>query len=139
MKTFHPIAASLTCVFFATLTLLTASAAPEKITGEEAPVFRHMVCFSFKEEATEKQIAEITSDFLALKEKVPTIIDLEWGLSENIEPLNGDFTHGFLVTFEDKKGLEVYLPHPDHKAFVGKLRPLLDQVFVFDFTGKRAL
>ena len=30
-------------------------------------------------------------------------------------------------------GCEIYLPHPDHKAFVEILKPILDDVFVIDF------
>lgn len=40
----------------------------------------------------------------------------------------------FLLTLS--KGLEVYLPHPDHQAFVSLLRPKLEKVFVLDYTAK---
>ena len=100
-------------------------------------VFRHVVCFKFKDGTTEAEIVEIEKAFAALKGKIDTITDFEWGRSENIEPLNDEFTHCFLVTFKDKKGLEVYLPHPDHKAFVEVLGPHLDKVRVLDFWGER--
>ena len=32
--------------------------------------------------------------------------------------------------------LEIYLPHPDHKAFVGLLGPVLDKVLVVDYIAK---
>jgi len=105
-------------------------------SADEKGPFRHVVCFKFKDDATEAEIAEIEDAFVALKDKIDVITDFEWGTTENIEPLNDDFTHCFLVTFKDKNGLEVYLPHPDHQAFVALLKPKLDKVFVFDYTAK---
>ena len=99
-------------------------------------VFRHVVCFEFKEGTSEAEIVEIEKAFAALKGKIDTITDFEWGRSDNIEPLNDSYTHCFLVTFKDKAGLEVYLPHPDHKAFVKLVRPKLEKVFVFDYQSK---
>jgi len=96
--------------------------------------FRHIVCFEFKDSATPEDIQEIVEQFAALEEKIDAVVDIEWGPAENVEPLNGDFTHCFLVSFEDKAGLETYLPHPDHKAFVKLLKPHLAEVFVFDYT-----
>lgn len=101
-----------------------------------AAVFRHVVCFKFKDGTPTDKIAEIEREFAALKGKIDTITDFEWGTSENIEPRNKEFTHCFVVTFADKAGLEVYLPHADHEAFKAILLPHLDDVFVFDFSPK---
>lgn len=101
----------------------------------EAP-FRHFVAFQFKETATDNDIQQVVDEFMLLKDKIDTIQSVEWGFSESVEGLNDDFTHAFLVTFKDKAGLEAYLPHPDHKAFVAILKPHLEKVFVFDYTAK---
>ncbi len=102
----------------------------------EAPLFRHAVYFQFKETATENEIQKIVDEFLLLKGKINTIVDIEWGISESVEGLNDDFTHCFLVSFKDKAGLEAYIPHPAHTAFVEILKPTLEKVFVFDYTQK---
>jgi hypothetical protein len=102
----------------------------------EEGLFRHVVCFKFKDGTPDAEVKEIESAFAALADKIDTIKDFEWGTTENIEPLNDGFTHCFLVTFENKAGLEVYLPHPDHKKFVELLKPKLDKVFVFDYTAR---
>ncbi len=99
-------------------------------------VFRHFVSFQFKEDTTEHQYMEIIGEFMELKNKIDTIVDIEWGTSENIEPLNDGFTHSFLVTFKNKAGLETYLPHPEHKKFVSLIKPRLEKVFVFDYTPR---
>lgn len=113
--------------------LLSSSALAEH---HEGPPFRHAVFFKFNDDATDNDIQQIVDEFLLLKGKIDTIVDIEWGFSESVEGLNDEFTHAFLVTFKDRAGLETYIPHPDHKAFVEILKPHLDKVFVFDYTAK---
>ena len=38
-----------------------------------------------------------------------------------------------MVTFDSEQGRDVYLPHPDHLAFVDVLKPVLDKARVIDF------
>lgn len=113
---------------------IAASLTLQSANAEET--FRHFVSFQFKEDTTEHQYMEIIGEFMELKNKIDTIVDIEWGTSENIEPLNDGFTHSFLVTFRNKEGLEVYLPHPEHKKFVELIKPRLEKVFVFDYTPR---
>ncbi|MEL0118816.1 MAG: Dabb family protein [Opitutae bacterium] len=94
---------------------------------------QHVVAFKFKEDASKEQIRKVEKAFVALKDKIPEIAHLEWGTNNSPEGLNKDFTHCFIVTFHDEKGRAVYLPHPDHKAFVKILKPILADVFVIDF------
>ena len=94
---------------------------------------RHVVCFKFKEDATEAQIKKVEKAFAGLKKKIPEIKGLEWGVNNSPEGLNKGFTHCFIVTFADEKERAIYLPHPDHKAFVAILKPILDDAFVIDF------
>ena len=103
--------------------------------AEETP-YRHVVCFKFKEDAKPEQVAAIEKDFVALKDKIDTIKDFEWGTNVSPENHAQGYTHCFIVTFADKAGLETYIPHPAHKAFVDKLLPILDKVFVIDFVAK---
>ena len=98
--------------------------------------FRHVVMFKFKPEATPEQVREVERTFAELPKKIDAIQDYEWGTSESVEGLNDGFTHCFLVTFKDKKGLEAYLPHAAHKAFGAKLRPLLEKALVFDYAAR---
>lgn len=105
-------------------------------SSASAAVFRHVVCFKFKDGTSAEKVTEIEEKFAALKDKIDTIKDYEWGTSESVEELNKEFTHCFVVTFADKAGLEVYIPHADHQAFVAVLKPHLDDVFVFDYTSK---
>jgi hypothetical protein len=121
---------------FFSLALVSTSAIADHHKKSEAPLFRHAVYFQFKEDATDDDIQQIVDEFLLLKEKIGTIVSIEWGTSESVEGLNDDFTHCFLVSFKNKAGLETYIPHPAHKAFVEILKPKLEKVFVFDYTQK---
>ena len=98
--------------------------------------YRHVVCFKFKEDATGNQITAIEKAFAALPSKISSITDYEWGTNVSPENLAQGYTHCFIVSFKDKKGLEAYLPHKDHKAFVEQLLPILDKAFVIDFVAK---
>lgn len=96
---------------------------------------RHVVVFKYKPEATEAQIKEITDAFRNLKNKVPGIVDFETGVNNSPENLNQDFTHIYLLTFENAEARDNYLPHPEHKEFGKILREsgIFDGVFVVDY------
>ncbi len=127
MKWIHPLLTLALMGFLGTL----ATAA------DAEPPFRHFVSFQFKEGTAPEKQEELVKAFLDLKSRIDGIVDLEWGATENIEPLANGFTHSFLVTFKDKAGLAAYLPHPAHKAFVELLKPHLEKVYVFDYTAKK--
>jgi hypothetical protein len=97
------------------------------------PLLQHVVSFKFKKDAAPADIKKVETAFAALKEKIPQIKALQWGTNNSPEKLNKDFTHCFIVTFASEKDREIYLPHPDHQAFVQILKPTLDDVFVIDF------
>ena len=97
---------------------------------------RHLVFFKFKPDTPEKEITRIEKEFAALPEKIETITGYEWGTNVSVEDKAKGFTHGFTVTFANQKGLDAYIPHPAHRAFVKGLKPHLEDVFVFDYIAK---
>ena len=101
----------------------------------DAP-YRHVVLFKFKDSATPEQVKHIEEEFKKLPSKIDTVTGFEWGTNVSPEGLNDGFTHCFFVTFKDKAGLEAYIPHPAHKAFVDILKPQLDKVLVVDYVAK---
>ena len=98
--------------------------------------YRHFVCFKFKKDTPAAEIARIEKEFVALARKIDTVKGFEWGHNVSPEKLDKGFTHAFLVTFKDKAGLDTYLPHPAHEAFVEGLKPHLDDVLVIDYVAK---
>lgn len=97
--------------------------------------YRHAVLLKFKDSATPEQVKSVEEAFRALPAKISTITGFEWGLNVSPENKNEGFTHLFFVSFADKAGLEVYLPHQAHKDFVSVLLPHLDKVLVFDYVA----
>jgi len=96
-------------------------------------LLRHVVMFKFNDTASQEQIKVVEDAFHALQDKIDVIYDYEWGTNNSPEGLNKGLTHCFLVTFKSEEDREVYLPHPDHMAFVEVLKPVLDDVTVIDY------
>jgi hypothetical protein len=99
--------------------------------------YRHVVLFKFNDSATPDQVKAVEAAFKALPSKIDTIVDFEWGTNVSPEGKNDGFTHCFFLTFKDKAGLDVYLPHPSHKEFGANLRPILDKVCVVDYVAAK--
>ncbi len=103
---------------------------------QEDSLLRHVVLFKFKEDSPSQAIEEIKNAFSKLPSNIPEVYAYEWGLNNSPEGLNKDFTHCFLVTFKSEEDRAVYLPHPDHMAFVELLKPHLADVLVVDYWSK---
>jgi len=99
-------------------------------------MYRHVVIFKFKDDATRQQVLEIENAFRQLTHEIDTIRAFEWGTNVSPENLADGFTHCFLVTFDSQAGLETYLPHPAHERFVKMLRPHLDKALVVDYVAQ---
>ncbi|AKP52352.1 Dabb family protein [Cyclobacterium amurskyense] len=108
----------------------------KETVSADKPLLRHVVLFSFKEEASPSDIKGVEDAFIALQGKIPEIKDFEWGTNNSPEGLNKGLTHCFFVTFESEEDREIYLPHPAHKAFVEVLSPHLEDVTVVDYWTK---
>lgn len=94
---------------------------------------KHCVFFKFKDDADPADVKKVEEAFAALPSKIDSIKAFEWGTNNSPEKHDHGFTHCFMVTFDSEDGRQQYLPHPDHKAFVEVLLPVLDKVRVLDF------
>ena len=97
---------------------------------------RHVVLFAFRDDAPADRVRAIETAFVALRERIPGIVELEWGTDESPEDLGRGFTHCFLVTFDDAAARDAYLKHPAHVAFGLVLRPYLDRSLVVDYVAR---
>ncbi len=95
---------------------------------------RHLVLLKFKASVTPAEIQRIEAGFVDLRSKISAVQSLEWGTNNSPEGLDKGFTHCFNLTFADDAARAVYLPHPDHLAFVEILKPTLGDVLVLDYT-----
>jgi len=106
----------------------------EIVTMDEA--LRHVVLFKFKDGTAEADIQKVVDAFTALPSKIDVIKSIEWGTNNSPEGLDQGFTHCFFLTFASEADRDIYLPHPDHKAFGAVLGPHLDKVLVVDYWTK---
>jgi len=96
-------------------------------------MLRHIVIFKFKDSSSEASVTHVISEFLLLKNKIDSLIDIEWG--KNISPENHHqgFTDCFTLTFPSLEVLNAYQNHPDHLIFQSILKPHMEKVFVVDY------
>jgi hypothetical protein len=115
---------------------MTGMAADITKGGKPGPL-KHVVSFKFKEGASPAEIQKVVEAFGELPKKIKEIRSYEWGTNNSPEHLNKDFTHCFILSFDNDADRKVYLEHADHKAFGKLLGPILGDVYVIDFlSGK---
>jgi hypothetical protein len=108
---------------------------PGVASAQATEAVRHVVVFKYKAGASPEQIRQVTDAFRALKDKIPGITAFEHGVNNSPEGKHQGFTHVYLLTFENAKARDTYLPHPEHQKFGQLLRGLgiLEDVFVVDY------
>ncbi len=104
---------------------------------QEAKSLRHVVLIKFKDASTADDVRQVVSAFQALPSKIDAIQGFEWGTDVSVENKAQGFTHCFLVTFNDAKGRDEYLPHAAHKEFVNLAVPHIEKVLVFDYVASK--
>ena len=107
------------------------------VNANAAGKLQHVVCLKFKTTATDQDIKKVEEGLQALKHKIPQVVTLEWGTNVSKEKRDKGFTHCFILSFQSEKDRDIYIEHPEHKAFVSLAGPLLDDVFVIDYWPKR--
>jgi hypothetical protein len=103
------------------------------------PQLRHIVCIKFRDGVTPTDREKVEEEFCALMDKIPQVLDLEWGTNISHEPLDKGLTHCFILTFASEKDRDEYLIHPAHEAFVELLQKHSDDLLVLDFWKNSAL
>jgi len=102
----------------------------------EKTQLRHVVLFKFKDTSSADDIHRLEKAFSALPDKIKEIKGYEWGINNSPENIAQGFTHCFFLTFDSESDRDIYLPHPDHKAFGALLGPHLEKVLVIDYWAK---
>lgn len=125
---------------------LLMSVAPHAQTAPaaESKVLKHVVMYKFKPEITPLQVQEVVDAFLGLRDKVNAnagapgiILNIEHGTNTSTEGKSDGLTHIFVVTFSGEGGLETYLKHPAHDAYVLVVKDRREKVVVFDYLAPR--
>jgi len=103
------------------------------MSANASTTLRHVVLFSFKDDASAEQVQSIVDGFRALPAAIPGIVAYEWGTNVSPEGLNDGFTHCFTLTFASAEDRDTYLGHPEHQRFVGTLGACLARSLVLDY------
>ena len=101
----------------------------------------HFVTFKLKPEvaSSEEKRHKIHVDILdlkttCLKEGAPYILELTGGKQCSPEGLDKGFDLGYVVTFATISDRDYYLDEcPTHQEFKKNIKPLVEDVFVFDY------
>ena len=117
-------------------TLFLAVAGMAADPASKGTVLRHVVSIKFKPGTTPGQIKTVEDAFRDLKNQIPQIASLEWGVNNSEEGHDKGFTHCFILAFKSEADRAVYLPHPAHKAFGKVLGPVMEDVMVLDFWSR---
>ena len=117
-------------------TLLALAMLSLSALAADGPI-RHVVHFKFKADADQAQVAKVVAEFAALKTKIAVVEALEYGTNVSAEGHDKGFTHCWIATFKNAADRDAYLVHPDHKAFVALLKPVLEDALVIDFVVQK--
>lgn len=98
-----------------------------------AQYLRHVVLFSFLEDASPAQVDSVVRMFCELPLKINIIHSFEWGKNISQENATHGFEYCFIVTFLTEQDRDIYLPHPEHQRFVKYVQPYIKDVLVHDF------
>jgi len=91
----------------------------------------HLVWFKLKEDTSDEDKRAMMDALRQLKNQIPDIEHLACG--EDFTGRSRGFQIGLIVRFTSREALEIYGPHPAHKAFGDKFRVLWDDVMALDF------
>ncbi len=94
---------------------------------------QHMVLVQFKPDVSDELISGIYRQLAELQTLIPGITGFSGGPYASPEGLNGEYTHGFLVTFESPAARDIYLPHPEHERVKAAILPHVVAVVAFDY------
>ena len=104
--------------------------------GHRHDTLRHVVLLKFREGVTPAQMRYVEEQSRDLPGAIGEIDAFEWGLEESGRNLNKGFTHAMLFSFDSEADRDAYLVHPSHTAFVERMKPYVDEIFVFDYWAR---
>jgi hypothetical protein len=97
---------------------------------------KHALFLKFKESATADEVRGVEEALAKLPSQCDAIKAFEWGKNNSPEKHDEGFTHCYMFTFDDTKGLKAYASAPEHKAAVAKIMAAAEKGRVLDFWTK---
>ena len=90
----------------------------------------HLAAFTWKDDVTAADIAELTSQLRDMAAQIPELRSYHCGPNLRVRPSSADF--GVAAVVDDERALEAYLDSPAHAAVYERLlgRMIADRVAV---------
>jgi Stress responsive A/B Barrel Domain len=88
-------------------------------------VFRHVVCFRWKDGTTDDDVNRFADMLAALPAVIPELRRYEFG--RDVGRSEGNFDFAVVADFEDPTGWDAYQQHPDHRRVLEYVRTLLGE------------
>ena len=107
---------------------------PEKARKDRE--LKHALFLKFKDTASAEEVKEVEEALAKLPSQCDAIKAFEWGKNNSPEKHDEGFTHCYMFTFDDTKGLKAYAAAPEHKAAVEKIMAAAEKGRVLDFWTK---
>jgi hypothetical protein len=96
-------------------------------------VYQRIVCFKFKENATEEAIRQHMDGFKQLKDAIPQIVAYSGGLAVSGDRgATPDYDSLHILTFASLEDIEQYFHHDRHQRFIQKNREIWNKVLVLN-------
>lgn len=104
--------------------------------GAAARVLKHALFLKCKGSATDEEVKAVEEAIAKLPSQCDTIKAFEWGKNNSSEKHDEGFTHCFMFTFDDAKGLKAYASSAAHTAVVAQILAVAEKGRVLDFWTK---
>ena len=88
-------------------------------------MFHHVVCFRWKADTTNDEVARFTEMLAALPAAIPELRRYEFGPDAGVA--EGNFDFAIAAAFDDRDGWVAYQEHSDHRRVLEHVRTLLEQ------------
>jgi len=105
---------------------------PLLASAAEGEPMIHMFAFRWKAVATEEQKNRAIQEISAFRGKIPGLLEVYVG--KNTSPRGAGYETGGVMKFTGAAALAAYTVHPQHKALLSWLLPLIDPIEV-DFSA----
>lgn len=91
----------------------------------------HIVCWKYKAETTQEEIATHIEKLKNLPEVIPHI--LSFSVGRDILHLERSFDTGLVATYPNREALDAYTDHPDHQEAAALGKQIAGRVVSVDF------
>ena len=86
-------------------------------------MLRHVVVFTWNEQATPAVLDEIVASLRALPGQIPEIRSYHVGSDAGLD--DGNVAFAVVADFDDEAGWRAYMEHPVHRAVKDRMRPIV--------------